>query len=140
LRFILKLPQPHIPSVRVKVVMPSMNAATAAVSQAAAVPAVQVLSIPSQVRWVSRLSGSPLPQNLSSGCKRGVSSNRVKSQAVTEEFEEEPSEKIFIHKDFHPQSDTNVLAEFEPGHIPGFDFFSIEAEINPGLTLEFRQK
>lgn len=35
-----------------------------------------------------------------------------------------------IRDDFGPQSDIDVLVEFEPGHIPGFDFFLIEAELS----------
>jgi len=35
-----------------------------------------------------------------------------------------------VRADFGPHSDVDVLVEFEPGHIPGFDFFLIEAELS----------
>ncbi len=35
-----------------------------------------------------------------------------------------------IRSDFGPQSDVDVLVEFEPGHIPGLNFFSMEAELS----------
>jgi len=35
-----------------------------------------------------------------------------------------------VREDFGPHSDVDVLVEFEPGHIPGFDFFLIEAELS----------
>jgi len=35
-----------------------------------------------------------------------------------------------VREDFGPQSDIDVLVEFEPGHIPGLDFFTIEAELS----------
>ncbi len=35
-----------------------------------------------------------------------------------------------VREDFGPQSDIDVLVEFEPEHIPGFDFFLIEAELS----------
>ena len=35
-----------------------------------------------------------------------------------------------VREDFGPHSDVDVLVQFEPGHIPGFDFFLIEAELS----------
>jgi predicted nucleotidyltransferase len=35
-----------------------------------------------------------------------------------------------VHDDFGPQSDIDVLVEFETGHTPGFDFFLMEAELS----------
>jgi hypothetical protein len=35
-----------------------------------------------------------------------------------------------VRDDFGPQSDIDVLVEFEVGHTPGFDFFLIEAELS----------
>jgi predicted nucleotidyltransferase len=35
-----------------------------------------------------------------------------------------------VRNDFGPQSDIDVLVEFEPGQTPGFDFFLIEAELS----------
>jgi len=32
--------------------------------------------------------------------------------------------------DFGPQSDIDILVEFEPDHIPGFNFFLMEAELS----------
>ena len=31
---------------------------------------------------------------------------------------------------FGPDSDLDVLVEFEPDHVPGFDFFSMERELS----------
>ncbi|TLN11855.1 nucleotidyltransferase, partial [bacterium] len=41
---------------------------------------------------------------------------------------------------FGPQSDIDVLVEFEPGHTPGFDFFLIEAELSGllGRTVDLQ--
>lgn len=35
-----------------------------------------------------------------------------------------------IGDDFRPDSDIDVLVEFEPGHIPGWEFFDMEAELS----------
>ena len=35
-----------------------------------------------------------------------------------------------VREDFSEQSDIDVLVDFEHGHIPGFDFFLIEAELS----------
>jgi predicted nucleotidyltransferase len=35
-----------------------------------------------------------------------------------------------VRDDFGPQSDIDVLVDFEPGHTPGFDFFLMEAELS----------
>ena len=35
-----------------------------------------------------------------------------------------------VRDDFGPQSDIDVLVEFEPSNIPGYDFFLIEAELS----------
>lgn len=35
-----------------------------------------------------------------------------------------------LRDDFTPQSDVDVLVEFEPGHVPGLAFFSMEAELS----------
>ena len=32
--------------------------------------------------------------------------------------------------DFGPQSDVDVLVEFEPGHTPGLDFFAMQDELS----------
>jgi hypothetical protein len=36
----------------------------------------------------------------------------------------------YLRQDFSPQSDIDVLVEFEPGHTPGLDFFLIEAQLS----------
>jgi predicted nucleotidyltransferase len=36
----------------------------------------------------------------------------------------------FARNDIKPDSDIDVLVEFEPGHIPGFDFFLLEVELS----------
>lgn len=35
-----------------------------------------------------------------------------------------------LRADFSPQSDVDVLVEFEPGHVPGLLFFSLEQELS----------
>jgi len=35
-----------------------------------------------------------------------------------------------LREDFGPTSDVDVLVEFEPGHIPGLAFFSMEEELS----------
>jgi len=35
-----------------------------------------------------------------------------------------------LRDDFGPDSDVDVLVEFEPGHVPGLAFFNMEAELS----------
>ena len=35
-----------------------------------------------------------------------------------------------LRGDFRPDSDIDVLVEFEPGHAPGWEFFDMEAELS----------
>ena len=35
-----------------------------------------------------------------------------------------------VRDDFGPDSDVDVLVEFQPGHVPGLDFVSIERELS----------
>lgn len=35
-----------------------------------------------------------------------------------------------LRPDFGPNSDVDVLVEFEPGHVPGLAFFSMENELS----------
>jgi len=35
-----------------------------------------------------------------------------------------------LRDDFRPESDVDVLVEFEPGHTPGLDFFSMQDELS----------
>ena len=35
-----------------------------------------------------------------------------------------------LREDFGPDSDVDVLVEFEPGHVPGFAFFAIQEELS----------
>jgi predicted nucleotidyltransferase len=35
-----------------------------------------------------------------------------------------------LRDDFTPSSDVDVLVEFEPGHVPGLAFFSMETELS----------
>ncbi len=35
-----------------------------------------------------------------------------------------------LRDDFAPDSDVDVLVEFEPGHTPGFEFFSMQEELS----------
>jgi len=35
-----------------------------------------------------------------------------------------------IRDDFGPESDVDVLVEFEPGHAPGLDFFGMQEELS----------
>ena len=34
-----------------------------------------------------------------------------------------------LREDFTPQSDIDILVEFEPDHLPGLEFFAMEAEL-----------
>lgn len=38
-----------------------------------------------------------------------------------------------LRDDFKPESDLDVLVEFEPGHIPGLAFFGMQAELSDSL-------
>lgn len=42
-----------------------------------------------------------------------------------------------LRDDFGPDSDVDVLVEFQPGHIPGFEFMSMERELS-GLLQDRR--
>ena len=35
-----------------------------------------------------------------------------------------------LREDFRPDSDVDVLVEFEPGHVPGFAFISMQDELS----------
>ncbi len=35
-----------------------------------------------------------------------------------------------LREDFTPQSDVDLLVEFEPGHVPGLAFFRMERELS----------
>ena len=35
-----------------------------------------------------------------------------------------------LRDDFRADSDVDVLVEFQPGHVPGFDFITIERELS----------
>ena len=35
-----------------------------------------------------------------------------------------------LRDDFRPDSDVDVLVEFEPGHVPGFGFFALQEELS----------
>lgn len=35
-----------------------------------------------------------------------------------------------LRDDFSPESDVDVLVEFEPGHVPGLAFFAMERELS----------
>ena len=35
-----------------------------------------------------------------------------------------------LREDFHPESDIDILVEFEPGYTPGLNFFTIEEELS----------
>jgi len=57
-----------------------------------------------------------------------------------------------LRDDFGPDSDVDVLVEFEPGHVPGLAFFAMQAELSallgrrvdlntPGfLSRKFRER
>jgi hypothetical protein len=36
---------------------------------------------------------------------------------------------LVLRDDFGPDSDVDVLVEFEPGHVPGFAFFDLQEEL-----------
>jgi predicted nucleotidyltransferase len=35
-----------------------------------------------------------------------------------------------LRDDFAPDSDIDILVEFEPGHVPGFEFFAIQDKLS----------
>ena len=35
-----------------------------------------------------------------------------------------------LREDFRPESDIDVLVEFQPGHVPGLAFFAMEEELS----------
>ena len=41
-----------------------------------------------------------------------------------------------LRDDFGPASDVDVLAEFEPGHVPGLAFFAMQEELSGILGRE----
>jgi predicted nucleotidyltransferase len=41
-----------------------------------------------------------------------------------------------LRDDFRPDSDVDVLVEFEPGHVPGLAFFAMEEELSEILGRE----
>jgi len=41
-----------------------------------------------------------------------------------------------LREDFGPESDVDVLVEFEPGHIPGLEFFGMEQELSAIIGRE----
>ncbi len=43
-----------------------------------------------------------------------------------------------LRNDFGPDSDVDVLVEFEPGHVPGLAFFAMETELSAilGRTVD----
>jgi hypothetical protein len=41
-----------------------------------------------------------------------------------------------LREDFRTDSDVDVLVEFEPGHVPGFDFFAMQEELSSILGRE----
>jgi uncharacterized protein len=44
-----------------------------------------------------------------------------------------------LRDDFRPESDVDVLVEFQPGHVPGADFVTIEREFSgllPGRRVD----
>jgi uncharacterized protein len=43
-----------------------------------------------------------------------------------------------LRDDFRPDSDVDVLVEFQPGHVPGLDFITIERELSGLLERPMR--
>ncbi len=41
-----------------------------------------------------------------------------------------------LREDFRPDSDVDVLVEFEPGHVPGLAFFAMQDELSALLKRE----
>ena len=41
-----------------------------------------------------------------------------------------------LREDFRPDSDLDILVEFEPEHIPGLAFFGMEAELSATLGFQ----
>ena len=45
-----------------------------------------------------------------------------------------------LRGDFRPDSDVDLLVEFEPGHVPGYAFIDIQDELSElfGMTVDLR--
>lgn len=41
-----------------------------------------------------------------------------------------------LRHDFGPDSDIDMLVEFEPGHVPGLEFFTMERELSEMLGFK----
>ena len=60
----------------------------------------------------------------------GVTSSQIKEFCQKHHIRSLAFFGSVVRDDFSPHSDIDVLVEFEPGHIPGYDFFLIEAELS----------
>ena len=54
----------------------------------------------------------------------------IPQQAIEELCREHHIRRLILRDDFGPDSDVDVLVEFDPGHIPGFAFFGIQDELS----------
>lgn len=77
-------------------------------------------------------SASELPGNTSGRVERNI---RVPRKKLAEFCKRNHITKLaffgsVLRKDFRPDSDIDVLVEFEPGHVPGFAFFGMQEELS----------
>ena len=59
-----------------------------------------------------------------------MSSHKLKSYCQKNHIRQLSFFGSVVRDDFGPQSDIDVLVEFENGHTPGFDFFMMEVELS----------
>ncbi|HEX7975764.1 MAG TPA: nucleotidyltransferase family protein [Anaerolineales bacterium] len=62
-----------------------------------------------------------------------LSSSKIKSFCQMHHIRKLSFFGSVVRDDFGPQSDIDVLVEFEAGHTPGLDFFLMEAELSQML-------
>ena len=67
--------------------------------------------------------------------KRSANSIRIDKQSVAELCRRHHIKRLslfgsVLRADLRPDSDIDVLVEFEPGHTPGFAFFDIQDELS----------
>ena len=66
---------------------------------------------------------------------------RVPKEAIADFYRRHHIRKLAffgsaLREDFGPDSDVDVLVEFEPGHVPGFAFFGMQDELSNILNRQ----
>lgn len=58
-----------------------------------------------------------------------LSDNKIKKFCANNHIKQLAYFGSVLREDYSPQSDIDILVEFEAGCVPGFDFFRMEAEL-----------